>query len=177
MSGPIADQPLEEIVRLLPCEPGTYLLIMAGPRPGDGSKEIPIGKLGCLKLQPGFYFYAGSAHGPGGLRARLGRHLRPNPTRRWHIDYLKSEAPIVAIWYLTGPRSDEHISAAVLYRDLKAAIPLPRFGASDCSCPAHLFFLEKRPELSRFVKHFEKRSGGAVITEINVQKDEERSGR
>ena len=33
---------------------------------------IPIGKLGSLRLQPGFYMYVGSAHGPGGSKPGSG---------------------------------------------------------------------------------------------------------
>jgi len=47
---------------------------------------IRVGKLGVLPLQPGFYVYVGSAHGPSGLRARLAHHLGPGSRRHWHID-------------------------------------------------------------------------------------------
>lgn len=40
------------------------------------------------RLRPGPYLYCGSARGPGGLRARLRRHMRRGKAIRWHIDRL-----------------------------------------------------------------------------------------
>lgn len=45
-------------------------------------------------LLPGTYLYVGSARGPGGLAARVLRHLAARKTRHWDIDFL-----------LHGPRS------------------------------------------------------------------------
>ena len=43
---------------------------------------------GAQELRKGRYFYGGSARGPGGLRARIGRHLRANKRIHWHVDVL-----------------------------------------------------------------------------------------
>lgn len=59
-------------------QPGTYGHVLSSSMPG----LIRVGRLGGLQLQPGFYVYIGSAHGPGGLRARLAHHL--GPTSRPH---------------------------------------------------------------------------------------------
>ena len=56
----------------LPSLPGTYALVVRV----SGRSEIAVGKLGVLAAQPGFYVYVGSAMGPGGLAARIGRHCR-----------------------------------------------------------------------------------------------------
>jgi Uri superfamily endonuclease len=93
-----------------------------------------------LHLQPGWYAYAGSAFGPGGLRARLARHLRGGSKRHWHIDYLRPHAPIYEIWYSPKTQNCEHRWAAALGHITGAQIPLPGFGSSDCRCAAHLFF-------------------------------------
>ena len=37
---------------------------------------IRVGRLDGLRLQPDFYVYAGSALGPGGVRAHLAHHMR-----------------------------------------------------------------------------------------------------
>jgi len=42
-----------------------------------------------LDLLPGYYIYIGSAFGPGGVRARMLRHLRADKPKHWHIDYLR----------------------------------------------------------------------------------------
>jgi Uri superfamily endonuclease len=52
--------------------PGTYALLLSSAADG----VIRVGRLGDLRLQPGFYVYVGSALGPGGVRARLAHHMR-----------------------------------------------------------------------------------------------------
>ena len=39
-------------------------------------------------LAPGLYVYCGSARGPGGLAARLARHMRRDKRAHWHVDQL-----------------------------------------------------------------------------------------
>lgn len=63
--------------------------------------EIVVGKLGVLEAQPGYYVYVGSAFGPGGVAARVGRHFRREKTLRWHMDYLREVAQIEEVWYAT----------------------------------------------------------------------------
>ncbi|WP_429615053.1 DUF123 domain-containing protein, partial [Sphingobium olei] len=46
-------------------------------------------------FMPGWYVYAGSAYGPGGLRARIRRHLRRGKLLHWHIDHLTSTAAAI----------------------------------------------------------------------------------
>ena len=59
-------------------KPGTYALILSC----STDFGIQIGRLGTMRLQPGYYVYLGSALGPGGLRARIAHHqkLSPDPT-------------------------------------------------------------------------------------------------
>jgi Uri superfamily endonuclease len=38
----------------------------------------------------------------------------------------------------------------VLREVLGGTVPFPGFGSSDCGCPSHLFFFEKRPAHSAF---------------------------
>ena len=104
------------------------------------------GCLGTFTLAPGRYAYVGSAHGSGGLAARVGRHLRADKPRHWHIDALTATAPVVEVWYAASPTRLECTWAAVL-RDLPGVVlPIPRFGASDCSCPSHLHLLPPHAE-------------------------------
>jgi Uri superfamily endonuclease len=55
---------------------GTYALVLAAQK----QRTISVGKLGILDVRPGFYVYVGSALGPGGLAARIGRHARQDKT-------------------------------------------------------------------------------------------------
>ena len=88
-------------------------------------------------LQQGLYLYAGSAKGPGGLKARIARHLRPDKKIRWHIDQLTVHAKHMHAWgWQQGQECD---LIALLLQTGTVSIPVPRFGSSDCtSCPSHL---------------------------------------
>ncbi len=117
-------------------EPGAYLLLIDLAAP----LALGIPRLGAATLAPGRYAYGGSAYGPGGLRARIGRHLRAEKAQRWHIDRLTAAGQVVAIRAVPGARE------CALLRDLLelpgASVPIPGFGSSDCrSCPAHLVVL------------------------------------
>ena len=117
----------------LPAEPGAYLLLIELAAPL--ALEIP--RLGAATLGPGRYAYGGSAYGPGGLRARIGRHLRAEKTPRWHVDRLTAAGQVVGVRAVPGGRE------CMLVRDLLTvpgtSVPLPGFGSSDCrTCPAHL---------------------------------------
>jgi Uri superfamily endonuclease len=59
---------------VLKSQPGIYALLLSS----SGPALIEAGKLGILQLRLGFYVSMGSAHGPGGLLARLAHHLKPH---------------------------------------------------------------------------------------------------
>src|SRR3954466_12462716 len=61
--------------------PGAYLLLVMLPRP----LCVTLPRHPEATLRPGPLFYAGSARGPGGLRARLARHQRADKKPHWHI--------------------------------------------------------------------------------------------
>jgi Uri superfamily endonuclease len=114
------------------------------------AQTIVVGRLGRFDAQPGFYVYVGSAFGAGGLAARLGHHLGPARTLHWHIDYLRQAASIDEVWYACQDQRREHSWAQAMAAMPGAAIPLPGFGASDCTCPAHLFRFASAPSFSSF---------------------------
>jgi Uri superfamily endonuclease len=120
---------------------GTYILVCQASQAGF----VSTGGLGRLSVRKGYFLYVGSALGPGGLRARLAHHMRPAPKPRWHIDYLRTVAPLRQIWFCYGPERREHDWASALRELHGASIPFPRFGSSDCGCASHLFFFEKCP--------------------------------
>ena len=120
-------------------EPGAYLLLIELTAP----LALDIPRLGAATLRPGRYAYGGSAYGPGGLRARIGRHLRAHKARRWHVDRLTAAGRVVGIRAVPGGRE------CALVRDVLASpgvsVPVPGFGSSDCrACPAHLVMLPER---------------------------------
>jgi Uri superfamily endonuclease len=115
-------------------------------------KGFPLGKLGNLQLQSGFYVYIGSAHGPGGLRARLAHHLGPSAHPHWHIDYLKAHVTPEEVWYCYDRTSWEHPWAHCLDLQRNASVPLAGFGSSDCACESHLFSFRTRPSRTTFAR-------------------------
>lgn len=122
----------------LPDAPGTYVLGLCMKT----AAQIKVGALGTLNFAPGLYLYVGSAQGPGGLRARLGRHFRTQGKRlHWHIDYVRAHGePVGAVW-ATGAARLECEWAAQIAALPDASTPAEGFGASDCGCTAHFFRL------------------------------------
>lgn len=121
----------------LPKTPGTYILFLL--------LEVPIstqiGRLGTFTLNPGLYAYVGSAFGPGGLHARLNRHLRHDKKTHWHIDYLTTSASVVSIWLVESFERYECHWAQQIANTPGITIPIPGFGSSDCACLSHLFVM------------------------------------
>ncbi len=117
----------------LPAAPGCYVLEFELAT----ALTIEAGKLGRVELGPGRVRYYGSARGPGGLRARVGRHLRAEKRPHWHIDALTARAPVTRV-LITAEGSE----CDLVRRDLASGrwrVAQRGFGASDCrSCPAHL---------------------------------------
>lgn len=123
----------------LPAAPGSYALVMCN----RARIEIDVGRLGRARFERGFLVYVGSAFGPGGLRARVGRHASTQKTVHWHIDYLRPHVELEEAWLNTGRENREHEWARRLGAQIEIAHP--RFGASDCRCTSHLFFSADRP--------------------------------
>ena len=123
----------------LPATAGAYWLVLHL----ESAAALTVGRFGEVCFPAGYYVYTGSARGPGGIRARLGRHLRGSPRPRWHIDALRARAAPIAWGWTTAPDPTppwECRWAQALAAAPAAFIPLPGFGASDCRhhCPAHL---------------------------------------
>jgi len=133
-------------VGITQARPGTYVLVLSS----RSTDLIQIGRLGALQLQSGFYVYVGSALGPGGVRARLARHLRPSCRPHWHIDYLRAHTNVEEIWYCLSTRRLEHFWAEHIRLTEGASVPLLGFGSTDCGCASHLFFRQQRTSRDEF---------------------------
>lgn len=127
--------------------PGTYALVLSSA----SDAVIRVGRLGDLRLQPGFYVYVGSAQGPGGVRARLAHHMRHAEHPHWHIDYLRQHTTLEEIWFCYDRKSREHAWARCFAGMRGVSVPLAGFGSSDCDCETHLFFFKRRPARARFM--------------------------
>lgn len=118
----------------IPPVPGAYVLVIRLDAP------LP-------PLAPGRYLYCGSAKGAGGLRARLGRHMRKDKKIRWHVDRL-TEAGVVEGAFVF----EDGDECALVAKLSHLPVPWPGFGSSDCrSCQSHLLAL---PDTLRVIDIF-----------------------
>lgn len=120
---------------------GVYLLVLHLPV----ACALNVGALGRREFPAGWYVYAGSAHGPGGLDARLRRHRSLEKRVRWHVDYLRAAADWVEAWTAPLPADCECEWARRLMASPGADIPVRGFGASDCHCASHLVHFQSKP--------------------------------
>jgi Uri superfamily endonuclease len=135
--------------------PGTYVLLIGVTTP----QCISVGRLGAMAVRPGTYAYAGSAFGPGGVKARVVRHLRGTTSPHWHIDYLRAHGRVEHVWHTYDTVRRECTWAEALRTMPDASAPLAGFGASDCSCSAHLVYVPRRPSLAAFRERVVRATG------------------
>ena len=116
----------------MPDWPGAYALLIAVDRARPFGRGAKTGT-----VAPGWHIYAGSAYGPGGVRARLKRHFDPEKRPHWHVDGLTvGAASLAALAFRNG---NECALVAKLRAVSCFAVEAPGFGGSDCRrCPAHL---------------------------------------
>jgi len=128
--------------------PGTYALVIVL----DRSRIIRLGRRGRFCFPAGFYLYVGSALGPGGLAARIERHLCAEKCFHWHVDYVLRAKPVrvVEVWVTEGATRRECDWARAAMQLPQASIVVPRFGASDCQCAAHLVASDVMPDRAMF---------------------------
>lgn len=112
--------------------PGSYLLLLQLRAP----LTVQIAKRET-GLPAGRYVYTGSARGPGGLKARLGRHLIGSGRPRWHIDQVTTHADSRA-GLAFGSLTECDLTSKLL-ESSDFSVPVAGFGSSDCrTCASHL---------------------------------------
>ena len=116
---------------------GVYIAIFHLPK----ARRIRVGRLAQVWFPGGLYLYVGSAQR--NMSARIERHGRKEKPLRWHIDYLSTKARMLGAILIPGPRRRECELAEELTEMFELAVP--RFGASDCRCPGHLFYTPEFP--------------------------------
>ena len=79
---------------------GSYVLVIEVKDDG----EMKVGKLGVIRFNRGYYAYVGSAMN--GIDARVGRHMRQDKKKHWHIDYLLERGTVIRAWYVEGGRDE-----------------------------------------------------------------------
>lgn len=133
----------------IPALPGSYALVLAVTQ----ALNLDVGRLGLVTFPPGRYVYFGSAMGPGGLPVRIRRHVQPDKSPHWHIDYLTQRVqPVVVHWQPAtqslGLLRLECDWCRRIARLVGVEAPVHHFGSTDCraGCPAHLLRLP--PEMT-----------------------------
>lgn len=134
---------MEDLKRSCHGRKGTYLVLYEL----DDAARLTVGRKGTVDLGPGIFIYVGSALGPGGLWARLRRHLSVPKKARWHIDFLHPPARPVEVWVKEAKKPLECSWASLVRESEGCVVPLRGFGSSDCRCKAHLFAFPERPLL------------------------------
>ena len=134
----IISKPRFEMIDILRPETGTYIIVLKVKT----VQKMEIGKIGKFTFKKGYYIYIGSAHGPGGIKERIKRHLRRDKAKHWHIDYLRDAGSVVAVLISYSKKKKECEWASKLSSSPSLSTAVNGFGSSDCSCPSHLFFGE-----------------------------------
>ena len=115
-----------------PSAPGAYILQVELAE----NVLVTIAGRSPTELTAGRYLYCGSAKGPGGLRARLARHMRHGKSVHWHIDQLTERGLVIGSWIVPNGRECELVAMLGAL-----PMPIPRFGSSDCLyCRSHLLY-------------------------------------
>ena len=140
-------------------ETGNYILLLHLPT----DEILTIGKLGTFDFLAGWYAYAGSAFGPGGLVGRLKHHLQPVDRPHWHIDYLRQMAQLKEIWLSPDTESRERDWADLMLAVPGATTLVKGFGASDSDRETHLFYFDVRPSLEDFAVGVRARFPGTKV--------------
>jgi Uri superfamily endonuclease len=114
---------------------------------------LTIGKLGTFRFKPGFYLYVGSARK--NLPARINRHLSQNKKLHWHIDYLLTQGKVTKIISI---KENEECKIACIIRKISGVFsPISGFGSSDCRCPTHLYYIQKRDKWETILTSLQNR--------------------
>jgi Uri superfamily endonuclease len=87
---------------MITAQPGTYVLVLRC----FTTRTVGVGRIGPVRLAPGWYLYVGSAFGPGGLRARIGHHTKRSARPHWHIDYIRQDTHLESVLYRCGVRCE-----------------------------------------------------------------------
>jgi Uri superfamily endonuclease len=125
-----------EDVDAIPSYAGAYLLILQLGKP----ILVDLRKAGSVHLAAGWYVYAGSAWGSGGLRARIGRHFRQRKKPHWHIDRLTLKAVELSAIVVPNARECDLVAKLAMSDHFKSAVA--GFGSTDCRiCESHLLVL------------------------------------
>ncbi|SDL85589.1 GIY-YIG nuclease family protein [Halarsenatibacter silvermanii] len=125
-------------MQLFSFDSGVYLLEIFVFKP----LKIEVGARGKEVFRSGYYYYSGTAQK--NLNARLERHKQKFVNKHWHIDYLLEKTVLYDIYAWQGSAALECKLAEELLAIENVEIYNSGFGASDCSCEAHLLHSKEK---------------------------------
>ena len=130
----------------IPSKKGNYILVFCLE---DRTRQN-MRRFNDVTLAPGYYLYCGSAHGNGGLKGRIMRHLTRSFKKFWHIDFLKECLHSIEIWYQISLEKNECSFCQFLYNQVGGEIPIKGFRSSDCKnkCESHLVRFQQKTNLN-----------------------------
>jgi sugar fermentation stimulation protein A len=121
---------------------GSYLLVLENAT----RCEIPVGKLGLVRFEAGYYVYVGS--GMNGVDERVARHRSIKKRHHWHIDRITPVPMRITRVYIIRRRLRlEDTLVGRLERIAPHAIQ--GFGSSDSRKSSHLFCFPDPPNHHR----------------------------
>ncbi len=119
---------------------GTYLIQLHSQK----KQTIASGKFAGVAIEQGYYLYIGSALGPGGIKSRVGRHLKKDKPLKWHIDHLRQITRVSLICLTYQPQRLEDDWVGKLAENRNLSTPIKGFGATDTRHHSHLFYSAQR---------------------------------
>jgi Uri superfamily endonuclease len=149
----------------IPAVSGSYIVIGRL----DNDVILNSGPFSERQVTQGYYLYSGSAYGPGGLCARITRHLNPDSKKFWHFDHLKANLFFEEILYSVYALNHECELIKAIQEMEKVSFPLPGFGSSDCrkGCPAHLAMFPLYTNIESVINNLE--SGGLSLERLSFK--------
>ncbi len=121
---------------------GSYLLVLENAT----RREIPVGKLGLVRFEAGYYVYVGS--GMNGVDERVARHRSIMKRHHWHIDRITPAPMRITRVYII--RSKLRLEDCLVERmERIAPHSIQGFGSSDSRKSSHLFYFPDPPNHHR----------------------------
>jgi Uri superfamily endonuclease len=144
----------------IPSKKGNYILVF---RLEERTRQN-IRRFKDVILESGYYLYCGSAHGTGGLKGRISRHLTRSFIKFWHIDYLKECLQPLEVWCQVSSEKIECSFCRFLHFQMGGGIPIKGFGSSDCrnKCESHLIFFHQKTNLDNVFIELNNKYNGII---------------
>lgn len=148
------------MVHKVPSETGNYILVFGlEERTRQNTRRFKD-----VILAPGYYLYCGSAHGNGGLKSRISRHLSKSFKNFWHIDFLKVCLQPIEVWCQVSSEKTECSFCQFLHFQMGGGIPIKGFGSSDCrnKCESHLIRFNQKTNLDNVFIELNNQFNGMI---------------